>query len=195
MFEFAKEEILRLAETGKPFNFTTLTADTHFPDGYLCPKCVTAYEEQYSNVLACSSKQVYEFVEWIKGQPFYENTTVIISGDHLTMDTEFLEDIDEDYIRTTYNCIINAASEPAHENDREFGTFDMFPTTLAAIGATIKGNRLGLGTNLFSDTKTLTEIYGFDKLEEELAKRSDFYSETFYDDETKKVFDQTGRSK
>ena len=194
VFEFAKEEITRLAETGKPFNFTTLTADTHFPDGYLCDKCPDDYEEQYSNVLACSSKQVAEFIDWIKEQPFYDNTTIVLSGDHLTMDPEFLDDIDEDYIRTSYNCIINASAVPVRENDREFGTFDMFPTTLAAIGAEIDGDRLGLGTNLFSDTETLTEKYGFDKLEEELSKRSDFYIETFYDEETKEIFDdQTGR--
>jgi phosphoglycerol transferase len=73
-----------------------------------------------------------------------------------------------------------------NEHNREFGTFDMFPTTLAAMGATIEGNRLGLGTNLFSTEKTLTEIYGFERLDEELSLRSDFYIDNFYDEETKK---------
>ena len=190
VFDFAKAELLRLAELDKPFNFTTLTADTHFPDGYECELCTDEYEEQYSNVLSCSSKQVYEFINWIKEQPFYENTTIVLSGDHLTMDPEFLADIDENYIRTTYNCIINPAIEPTRETGREFATFDMFPTTLAALGATIDGERLGLGTNLFSNEETLTEKYGYDKLEEELNKASDFYIETFYDEETKKKFEE-----
>ncbi len=190
VFDFAKTELLRLAELGKPFNFTTLTADTHFPDGYVCENCGDDYEEQYSNVLACSSKQVYGFINWIKEQPFYENTTIVLSGDHLTMDPEFLADIDENYIRTTYNCIINPAIEPIREAGREFATFDMFPTTLAALGAAIEGERLGLGTNLFSSEETLTEKYGYDKLEEELSKASDFYIETFYDEETKKKFEE-----
>ena len=190
VFAFAKEELLRLAENGEPFNFTTLTADTHFPDGYVCPLCENKYEEQYANVLSCSSKQVYEFVEWIKAQDFYENTTIVISGDHLTMDPDFLEGIDENYVRTTYNCIINSPVTPVRENNREFATFDMFPTTLAALGVTIEGDRLGIGTNLFSDTKTLTEIYGYDKLEEELNKNSDFYIDTFYDEETKEKFEK-----
>ena len=106
------------------------------------------------------------------------------------MDPEFLADIDENYIRTTYNCIINPAIEPVRETGREFATFDMFPTTLAALGATIEGERLGLGTNLFSSEETLTEKYGYDKLEEELSKASDFYIETFYDEETKKKFEE-----
>ena len=51
----------------------------------------------------------------------------------------------------------------------------MYPTTLAAMGVTIPGDRLGLGTNLFSDTSTLAEIYGMDDLNTELLKDSKFY--------------------
>ena len=177
LFAFAKEEITALAERGEPFNFTMLTADTHFPNGYECHMCPDEYESQYANVLACSSKQVYEFVSWLKEQPYYDNTTIVISGDHLTMDSQFLDDLDENYVRTVYNCIINPAKQPINEKGREFGTVDMFPTTLAALGAVIEGDRLALGTNLFSDKKTLTEIYGFESLDVELQKNSEFYNE------------------
>ena len=37
----------------------------------------------------------------------------------------------------------------------------------------IEGNRLGLGTNLFSSTRTLTERYGIDQEKSELRKKSD----------------------
>ena len=177
LFQYAKEELSELGKSGQPFNFTMLTADTHFPDGYWCPQCEEIYEEQYANVLRCSSKQVYEFIEWIKDQPFYKNTTIVISGDHLTMDPAFLEDIDENYTRTVYNCIINSAVQPEMEGERKFATFDMFPTTLAAMGCRIEGNRLGLGTNLFSDVETLTEMFGFERLDQELQKNSEFYNE------------------
>ena len=178
LFAFAKEELTELASRGEPFNFTMLTADTHFPDGYQCELCEEIYEEQYANVLRCSSKQVYEFIEWIKEQPYYENTTIILSGDHLTMDPAFLEDIDEEYTRTVYNCIINSAILPAKGHmDREFATFDMFPTTLAAMGVSIEGDRLALGTNLFSEQETLTEMFGFERLDNELQKKSEWYNE------------------
>ncbi|MBO7304311.1 MAG: LTA synthase family protein [Clostridia bacterium] len=190
LFDFAKEELLRLSATGQPFNFTTLTADTHFPDGYPCRLCPDTHEEQYANVLSCSSRQVYEFIEWCKQQSFYENTTIVLAGDHLTMDPNFLEGIDENYVRTTYNCIINSAVEPEKETGRQFATFDMFPTTLAALGVEIKGNRLGLGVNLFSGEETLTEKYGYDRLESELQKSSAFYIEQFYDDKAKSDEDE-----
>lgn len=190
VFDFAKEEISKLYNEGKPFNFTVLTADTHFPDGYICESCEELYDEHYANVLSCSSKQVYEFINWIKEQPFYENTTIVVSGDHLTMDPEFLKDIDENYTRTVYNCIINSAVKPVQEKNRNFGTFDMFPTTLAAMGVKIQGERLGLGTNLFSAEPTLTEIYGFEALDKELQKKSVFYNEEILEMESIEVDSQ-----
>lgn len=183
LFAFAKSELKQLAETGEPFNFTMLTADTHFPDGYLCPSCPELHEEQYANVLACSSRQVSEFVSWIQAQPFYENTTIVISGDHLTMDPHFLEDVDATYVRTVYNCIIHAPVQPIREKNRQFGVFDMLPTTLGALGVQIEGDRLGLGTNLFADTLTLTERYGKRFLEVELLKHSEFYNTEVLDEE------------
>ena len=175
LFSYAREELTRLAQEGEPFNFTMLTADTHFPNGCPCRLCRDDFEVPYANVLACSSRQVADFVAWIQQQPFYENTTVVISGDHLTMDAGFMAEVDPEYTRTVYNCFIHAATEPTREKNRQFGTFDLFPTTLAALGVKIDGNRLGLGTNLFSERDTLTEAYGYAYLTEELQKQSEFY--------------------
>ena len=175
LFSYAKEEVTRLAAAGEPFNFTMLTADTHFPDGCHCDLCEELYEEPYANVLACSSRQVNDFIEWIKEQPFYENTTIVISGDHLTMDAGFMDQVNPNYTRTIYNCFINSAAKPVKEKKRQFGTFDLYPTTLAALGVEIKGGRLALGTNLFSDKATLTEQFGYAYLVGELQKQSDFY--------------------
>ena len=97
------------------------------------------------------------------------------------MDPNFFEDVNGDYNRTIYNCIINAPVEPVNEKNRVFGTYDMFPTTLAALGVEIEGNRLGLGTNLFSDVPTLAEQYGYDYVNYEFQKNSDFYNSKFLD--------------
>ena len=53
--------------------------------------------------------------------------------------------------------------EKETNDKRTYTTFDAFPTTLAARGADIEGNRLGLGTNLFSSTQTLSERFGVKK--------------------------------
>ena len=177
LFEYAKRELGEISKREEPFSFTMLTVDTHFVDGYKCDKCLDEYEEPYENVISCSDRQVYEFVEWIKAQPFYENTTIIISGDHLTMDEGYINrTTDEGYERHVYNCFINSAVEGENTQNRDFTTFDMFPTTLASLGCKIENERLGLGTNLFSDRKTLTEELGYDYVSDELKEMSDYYN-------------------
>ena len=180
LFANAQEKLTELSSKDEPFNFTMLTVDTHFEDGYVCEQCQNEFgDNQYANVMACSSRQVDAFVKWIQQQPFYENTTIVISGDHLTMDSDFCNDVSEDYERSVYNVFINlpegldTSFEKTHS--REFATLDMFPTTLAAMGVTIEGDRLALGVNPFSDEQTLTEQYGRKGLDKELMKKSKFY--------------------
>ena len=90
LFKYAKNEIQKLSKEDAPFNFTMLTVDTHFTGGYVCDLCEQEYNDQYSNVIACSSAQVAEFLDWLSEQDFYEDTTVVISGDHLTMDSDYI---------------------------------------------------------------------------------------------------------
>lgn len=175
LFDFAKTKLLELASGEQPFNLTMLTVDTHFEDGYVCEQCPNTYgDNQYANVMACSSRQVKDFVEWVQAQDFYEDTSIVLVGDHLTMDKDFCQDIDQEYVRKVYTNYINPGCKLQVDEHREYSTFDYFPTTLASLGVQIEGNRLGLGTNLFSDTQTLTERFGVQKQQEELSGKSEF---------------------
>lgn len=175
LFEYAKEELNRLSASEEPFSLTMLTVDTHFEDGYECEVCPSDYgDDSYANVIACSSRQVSDFIKWVQQQEFYDNTTIIITGDHPTMDTDFCENTPDEYERKVYTAYINSAVEPDDPQwRRSYSTLDSFPTTLASLGAVIEGNRLGLGTNLFSAELTLLEKYQVNKLNEELQKRSE----------------------
>ena len=175
LFSYAKEMLLDISQDDEPFNLTMLTADTHFTDGYLDKSCDSKFDEPYSNSFYCSDKMVNEFIDWIKEQDFYDNTTIVIVGDHLTMQDGFYET--DDYSeRTIYNTFINVKVDGKYNNkNRIFTVMDMFPTTLAAIGADIEGDRLGLGTNLFSDKETVPEILGIDEFNDEITKGSYYY--------------------
>lgn len=176
LFDFAKEDIKKLANDDKPFNMEITTIDTHTPDGYLCDQCNKKHKNQYANVIECQSQIVNDFISWCKNQAWYENTTIVITGDHNSMSEKFFAGINEDYIRTPYNCFINSVVEPINNKNRLFSTIDMYPTILAAMGVDIEGDRLGLGTNLFSDKKTLMEKIGLDNLNNEVQKTSEFYN-------------------
>ena len=177
LFKIAKDEVLRLAGEGKPFNLTLLTVDTHHVGGYKCSLCGDEYSENLANVLVCQDKQVAEFVGWLKAQEFWDDTLVVITGDHpradkiLVGDAGLLE-------RPVYDCFLNAKKQ-ARQKGRRFALIDYFPTVLSALGFEIEGDRLGLGTDLFSDRQTLSEELGLEYLNGELAKRSAFYMATF----------------
>ena len=180
LFQYAREELTEIAQKEQPFAFTMLTVDTHHIGGYVCEYCENQHDEQYENVMSCSSRQVLEFVQWLQEQPFYENTTVIVTGDHLSMDKGYFNrNVDEDYIRRSYNCFINAPVDTEFDKNRQFSALDMFPTTLAAMGCTIEGDYLGLGVNLFSGKPTLIELLGYDRFDRQLTMTSDYYAENF----------------
>ena len=175
LFEFAKQDITELAKSSEPFNYTMFTMDTHCQDGFICRLCDDKYgDNQYANVIACSDKQVSEFIKWIQQQDFYENTTIVVTGDHPTMDADFLADIDGEYQRKTYTCIINSAVTPQLDTRREFATIDLFPTILAALGVQMDSDRLGCGTNLYGTRETIIEEYGKDVCWTEFSIGSDF---------------------
>lgn len=182
LLSYAKEVLGNISGMDQPFNLTLLTVDTHFEDGYVCHLCGKEHgDDQYANVMSCSSRQVAEFVRWVQAQDFYKDTTIIISGDHPTMDKDFCDDVPGNYERKTFTAILNAPTAPVVSNTRQYSTLDLFPTTLAALGCTIRGNRLGLGTNLYSKMPTLIEKEGLQTCINGLTPQSGFlnsYSNT-----------------
>lgn len=174
MFEILKAEITKKAQSGVPFNITAATLDTHADDVYICEKCDSRYTEPHDKTWRCTDQQIKEFVDWFRQQPCYENTTLIISGDHLSMATTYYEDC-AGYDRSVFTAFINPQIDTGRTYTKTYSTLDMFPSTLAALGVTIEGDRLGLGTNIFSGTQTLCEVLGVEALNQMLARKSDFY--------------------
>lgn len=170
----------KLAKSGKTFYLIIENADTHFPNGYVSKNMKDKpFEMQYANVIHYSQKETVKLVQWIQEQEWYKDTTIVVTGDHKSMDKKFFEGWDPQYNRTIVNMFLNST----HGNDlpkeitnnRMFAPFDMFPTILSSIGVEIKDNRLGMGTDLFSGDKTFLEKDGLEKMEMELPKRSEFY--------------------
>lgn len=180
LYEIAKDKLTEISKNDEPFNYTMLTFNTHHEKGFLCDLCGNEYPEKYANVIACTSKRTYDFISWCQDQSWYDNTTIIMVGDHLSMATSFWDDING-YDRRTYNCFINSLSTCDHQNtiNRSFTTLDYFPTIISSIGGKIENDRLGLGTNLFSDRKTLPEEFGDENFGYQLSLYSKYYDDHF----------------
>lgn len=182
VFDYAKDELLNIAKQEQPFNMIINTIDLHTPNGYKCQECGYKYYHEYGDgykdIMICQDRQISAFVEWAKEQDFYEDTVIVVTGDHLSM-ASIVRNVyvySDSYERTTYHCIINSELKPVNNTNRVFSTMDMYPTIMAALGCRIEGERLGIGTNLYSSVPTLMEVMGKDEFMEQISKNSIFYN-------------------
>ena len=74
--------------------------------------------------------------------------------------------------RKWIDIFINSSKKPSSEENRVFSDIDMFPTILSSMNFDIEGDKLGFGTDLFSDQKTLVGSIGINDLNAELGKIS-----------------------
>lgn len=178
----AKEELNFLSKQDKPFVFTLMTLDTHFGTQEFSEKeCKYLYghEKNLKNVVTCADLQITNFVKWLQAQPFYENTTIVLLGDHLMMNSSLTPEMK----RQPLNIFINSVIPANNKNNRTFTSFDIYPTMLESMGAKIEGHRLGLGTSLFSDIPTLTEsTFSIEQMNTEIRKSSKIYDWLLYGD-------------
>lgn len=181
LFQIAKERLNVISKNDQPFNLNIITIDTHFVDGFVGNYSETKFDEQYENVYATTSRLIYDFVAWVKKQPYYKDTTIMIVGDHLSMQNDFFDKRGATD-RYVYSCIINPRNKKGDFSNRVYTALDTYPTILYSIGAKIKGDRLGLGVNLFSNKKTLAEEYGLQYLDSKLQERSSFYNDVLMND-------------
>lgn len=183
-FMLAREMMTRMeAESEQPWQLFVSTVDCHF-SGYLYDADPEyGYEgsarvsgRQMENVYATTSREVGQLIAWLKTQPFYKDTTVVIIGDHTNMLGSFCDERDNDG-RGRYNLILNAERPPCRTANRVFTAYDFYPTILSALGFRIPDSRLGIGTDLFADTLTLAEEFGLDPMNAALESDNTFYIE------------------
>lgn len=175
IIEYSKEELINLSNDNKPFMFSVFLEDTHSPGGYMDEDCEKNYTSQIHNVFSCTSKRVARFIDWIKTQKFYDNTVIVMLGDHLYMGGDLYTQKKTIYERHAYNVFINTGKEATFSKNRAFATFDFFPTIIEAMGIEYNGDGLGIGRSLFSNKPTLLEQYGEKQLNEFINSKSYFY--------------------
>lgn len=167
-----------IAKLSKPFSVSIATINTHFPYGFYDPQCIEkpaspSDEDSYKATLRCSSRELKEFIDWCRAQDFAENTLIVVVGDHLFPNKfpgKFLEGARAEN-RRWVSIFVNPVKTP-ETRKRQFTSIDIAPTLLEAMGFDIAEHRFGLGVSLFSDEKTLLEIFGADSLEAELKALS-----------------------
>ncbi|MDH5718459.1 MAG: LTA synthase family protein [Spirochaetia bacterium] len=175
LYALAKEELSDLSMNKQPFAFFMMTIDTHMSDEFLDKRiCEKKNEREYKyiDVMRCASMQLDNFVNWIKKQKFYKDTTVVILGDHLSMNKKIFP---EGKGRKILNIFINARKKPRFMKSRYFSHFDIYPSILVSMGANLDNKGIALGRSLFDKNQTLLEKYSARIMNAELIKRSKIY--------------------
>lgn len=173
LMDISKKILDTLAST-KPFSLTITTIETHFPHGFYNEECEdkpngVSEESKLIATLQCASKNVNDFVKWVKEQPFAANTEIVIVGDHLFKGKILIPGTDEN--RRWVNLFINPALVPQNAKLRQFTSMDMAPTILESMGYELSSHRMGFGISLYSGEKTLLEQMGKDSLNINLNKQ------------------------
>ena len=191
LYDYARTELDNISKNEKPFLFGFLTTDTHMPIGYQDEFCPKTEDMPLKNSIVYADLLLSSFLDWCKAQSWYDETVIIIMGDHLFMATSDTNPFDsDDYItshnlksdlegmgqnpRRWFNLILNASPVKTTESykNRYFSSFDMFPTILSAMGCEIKGDKLSFGVDLFSGEKTLCERFDENYINSQIMARN-----------------------
>lgn len=176
LFDEVKKHLLGRKQDA-PFFMVVQTLDTHTP-GYFRGSVPARWGDKYLDSLAESDAVVTDFVQWLSEQDFASDTTIILVGDHLTMDPPVSARLDKaGSQREVFNVFINPAVKTGKRTyQRKFASFDMAPTILESAGAVLPEGRFGLGVSLFrQEIPTLFEAKSPGYYEAEYEKHSDFY--------------------
>lgn len=173
------ERVTNISKRGKPWYAFTATLDFHNP-GYTCPDCPPG-DDAAIRSLQCADKRTEWFVNWVKSQPWFNETLVVMIGDHnarlphITSKPEY-----KGFERMTYNVWMNAEADPnVNLTNRQYANVDMLPTILSAAGIKVKGDRIGVGTNLFSQRPTFIEEFGLDAFLNRLGNVMVWYNDAY----------------
>lgn len=176
LLEEAKDIILDRAYNQEiPFFILLQTSDTHNP-----AVSYNDYPQPYGDerdAFVAADYLISDFVGWIEKQDFYENTTILILGDHQYMGRT-VGPIALPPLRSLYNTIINPVISCELEQ-RHATMLDMGATLLEAIGAELPAHSFGLGRSLLHPTPTLLEQFGHTELPKKFAGQSNYYNSFF----------------
>ncbi|MEX5269337.1 LTA synthase family protein [Kocuria sabuli] len=152
----ARDEIDELhaesERSGRPFNLSLLTLDTHEPV-HVFDYCDVDAQNKVTSVFSCSMTQVAGFVDHMKEEGYLEDTAVVIMGDHLAPES-FHEQLDGNDDDNDSRSIFNRIWIPGEDGNSTLrprvDQLNMYPTILEAAGLTLQDHEAGLGVSAFT---------------------------------------------
>lgn len=190
----AKQEVSALhkqsKKTGKPFNLSMITLDTHEPV-HVYPGCKIDTKDKLASVWACSTHEVAGFVDYMRAKGIMKDTSVVIMGDHLKhmgVTNKYHKELDDRDDRTIFNRIWIPGTKdqktPLGKPRGDVDQLNMLPTMLEAAGLETRDRQAALGVSAFSpqiprDSAQALHPQTYKDLLE--ARSKDFYKKAWID--------------
>ena len=178
LFTLVKQRFDKLSARDQPFGLFLLTLDTHHPKGYIAKSCKDlVYQDGTNpilNAVHCADRLAGDFIRYVKGSKFFENTLFVVSSDHLAMRTTASELVEMGERRNLW-MIFDKNTSPG-KITRKGSTLDVAPTLLNLMGDNVEG--LGFGRDMLKDAPTLSES---EESIDEMLTRSRGYLSSLWD--------------
>lgn len=147
------KKFIQLSELNKPFSLFTLTVDTHHPDGFISRSCqrkeyrIENQKNQSFSAVACSQQHIARFIEKIKASPYFANTVIVVSSDHLAMNNTAWKYLNKQQRNNLFFIIRGDKPEQSEVIPSARSTLDNGATVLDILGG---NNAIGLGRSTLS---------------------------------------------
>ena len=152
LYEVAKKELAEFSPD-KPFFLTLFSLNTHVPGYYTNKDCATPYND-IRDAFMCSDKDIANFINWLKISPYWNNTTVVILGDHLFPNRIKTKNHIK---RKIFNVFLNLPDGKKINNHKILSALDIPATLLESINFNLRDHSFGLGRSVFADIPSLLE--------------------------------------
>lgn len=148
MTAHALDVLKGLHASGRPFNLTMLTLDTHEPAG-IFPGCSSDDQIAMATAIKCSTRAVERFLDAAKARGYLDDTVVMVMGDHLkgTGDHDSFRDA---LLSAPHRTIVFRVWSPdgvvqyARESADQLS---VLPSTLELLGFGVDEGRAGVGVS------------------------------------------------
>lgn len=146
------DKYVELAQQGKPFSLFALTVDTHHPDGFISRSCQRksylweGKQNKSFAAVACSQEHIAHLIERIRATPWFKNTVIVVSSDHLAMNNTAWKYLNQ-HDRSNLFFMLRGDDSSSRTIPVKRSTLDNGATVLDALGG---DNFIGLGRSSLS---------------------------------------------
>ena len=150
-----------LSREGKRFSLFTLTVDTHHPDGFISRSCnrkkyeIGGKANQSFSAVTCSQENIAQFINKIKASPYFKNTIIVVSSDHLAMKNTAWDYLNKQDRSNLFFVIRGDQPDQQDVLAVKRNTMDNGATVLDLLGG---DNYIGLGRSSLSG-QSLSEVF------------------------------------